>query len=81
MVFKTSGARTFSPPPGLPAVETPPPEADTRTTRQIMLSIEGKLDGLIDALADLEESDDEAEGTTLDGEPAGKPRDQTQSLG
>lgn len=41
--------------------------------------IERKLDTLIKALA--EQEDDEPDLRTLDGDPAGGERDQTQSLG
>lgn len=48
-------------------------------TEQALARIEAKLDTLIASLADGEEEDQPS--TSLDGTPAGRERDATQSLG
>lgn len=67
-------------PPGLPDVETPPPEVDPRSTRQILLAVERKLDAFLEAIEDEEEAE-ERPPKNLDGVIQGGPRDQSQSLG
>lgn len=73
--------RASSIPPGLPEPVIPPPDVDSRTTRAILLDVEKKLDALLEAMELADPEDEEPEALTLDGEPAGKARDQTQSLG
>lgn len=56
-------------------------ELQQEEQRQATARVEGKLDALLGALAAEGEEEQDTPGTSLDGEPLPRERDQSQSLG